>query len=140
MLAEGDAYGYSLTQNIRETLEVSESTLYPVMRRLQTGECLTTYDEPHSGRNRRYYKITERGLEKLVACVEEWNQFKQRIDFILGGGSGKDGELADGSGADGLLVEVSCNEGELAKVSRNEGELAEGSGNSDNLGGGGDND
>jgi PadR family transcriptional regulator PadR len=87
MLTEGDAYGYSLTQSIRETLEVSESTLYPVMRRLQTDECLTTYDEPHSGRNRRYYKITDRGMEKYRACLEEWDLFKKRIDSILGGGS-----------------------------------------------------
>ena len=86
MLADGDTYGYSLTQNVRKTLDVSESTLYPVMRRLQTDECLTTYDEPHSGRNRRYYKITGRGLDKYKACVEEWEAFKQRIDAILGGG------------------------------------------------------
>ena len=91
VLAEGDAYGYSLTQKLRKTVDVSESTLYPVMRRLQTDECLTTYDEPHSGRNRRYYKITERGLQKFRSCVEEWELFKQRIDSILGGdGSDKE--------------------------------------------------
>jgi len=87
LLADGDAYGYSLTQNIRKSLDVSESTLYPVMRRLQTDECLTTYDEPYSGRNRRYYKITARGLEKYKACSEEWEIFKQRVDDILGGGN-----------------------------------------------------
>ena len=85
VLADGDAYGYSLTQKIRKTVDVSESTLYPVMRRLQTDECLTTYDEAHSGRNRRYYKITERGLQKHQSCVEEWEVFKKRIDSILGG-------------------------------------------------------
>ena len=83
MLADGDAYGYSLTKNIRKTLDVSESTLYPVMRRLQTDECLTTYDEPYSGRNRRYYSITARGLEKYKDCVVEWETFKKRIDAIL---------------------------------------------------------
>ena len=87
LLVDNDAYGYSLTQSVRDTLDVSESTLYPVMRRLQTDECLTTYDEPHSGRNRRYYRITERGLQKHQACLEEWKLFKQRIDSILGGGS-----------------------------------------------------
>jgi len=85
LLAEEDAYGYSLTQRVKDTLDVSESTLYPVMRRLQTDECLTTYDEPHSGRNRRYYKITERGVDKYRACLEEWRAFKQKIDEILGG-------------------------------------------------------
>ena len=91
-LTRGDAYGYSLTQDIREKLEVSESTLYPVMRRLQTDKCLVTYDEPHSGRNRRYYRITERGLEKHRAYVEEWRNFKKTIDLIIGGGGVDDKE------------------------------------------------
>ena len=85
LLAEEDAYGYSLTQNVKDTLDVSESTLYPVMRRLQTDECLTAYDVPYSGRNRRYYRITERGMDKYRACLEEWNIFKHKIDQILGG-------------------------------------------------------
>ena len=107
LLAEGDAYGYSLTQSIRGTLDVSESTMYPVMRRLQTDECLTAYDEPHSGRNRRYYRITERGLEKFMACVEEWKLFKQRIDSILGGGDnsgslGGSDNLRGGNNSDNL--------------------------------------
>ena len=85
MLAEEDKYGYSLTQEVRKTLDISESTLYPVMRRLQTEQCLTTYDLPYSGRNRRYYKITEKGLDKYRMCVEEWESFKLRIDSIFGG-------------------------------------------------------
>jgi PadR family transcriptional regulator PadR len=83
LLAREDAYGYSLTQQVKNTLGVSESTLYPVMRRLQTDNCLTVYDKPHNGRNRRYYKITERGLEKFRECRDEWADFKQRIDGIL---------------------------------------------------------
>jgi len=90
LLAKEDAYGYSLTQSVKETLDVSESTLYPVMRRLQTDECLSTYDVPYSGRNRRYYKITERGMAKYGACLEEWEIFKEKIDRILGGGAGND--------------------------------------------------
>ena len=85
LLSENDAYGYSLTQNVKETLDVSESTLYPVMRRLQVDECLTTYDEPYNGRNRRYYKITERGMEKYRDIIAEWQVFKQKVDKILGG-------------------------------------------------------
>jgi len=82
-LARGDTYGYSLTQTVRETLDVSESTLYPVMRRLQSNDYLTVYDAPHSGRNRRYYKITERGLERFRAFLEEWSAFKRKIDTFL---------------------------------------------------------
>ena len=85
LLMEKDAYGYELTQGMKKTLEVSESTLYPVVRRLQTEECLTTYDKPFNGRNRRYYQITERGAEKYQAAFEEWEGFKKKIDEILKG-------------------------------------------------------
>ena len=85
VIAREDAYGYSLTQNVKEILGVSESTLYPVMRRLQTDECLTAYDVPHNGRNRRYYKITGRGQDKLKEILTEWVDFKEKIDAFLGG-------------------------------------------------------
>ncbi len=78
-----DTYGYSLTQQLKETMEVSESTLYPVMRRLQTDNYLTVYDLPHNGRNRRYYRITERGRDRLDICKKEWVTFKNGIDRIL---------------------------------------------------------
>ena len=55
--AEG-TYGYKITQDVRQALEVSESTLYPVLRRLQKDGCLDTYDREFGGRNRRYYQIT----------------------------------------------------------------------------------
>ena len=85
LLVKEDAYGYSLTQKMKETLDVSESTLYPVMRRLQMDECLTTYDESYNGRNRRYYKITEKGESTLKVYLDEWKVFKQKVDSILGG-------------------------------------------------------
>ena len=54
-------YGYRITQDVREVIEISDSTLYPVLRRLQKEECLEVYDMAIDGRNRRYYKITEKG-------------------------------------------------------------------------------
>jgi len=83
LLTKEDAYGYSLTQFVKDELGVSESTLYPVMRRLQTDDCLTVYDEPHNGRNRRYYRITERGMEKYNELTEAWTEFKRRVDGII---------------------------------------------------------
>ena len=85
VLAQGDTYGYNLTKRVKDTLEVSESTLYPVMRRLQTDDCLTAYDVPHNGRNRRYYKITERGKLRYSETVENWHLFKIKIDEFLRG-------------------------------------------------------
>ena len=54
-------YGYRITQDVQKVLDISESTLYPVLRRLMKDGCLTTYDQAYAGRNRRYYQITEHG-------------------------------------------------------------------------------
>ena len=58
-------YGYKITQEVRQVIELSESTLYPVLRRLQKDECLEVYDRECSGRTRRYYKVTSRGWAQL---------------------------------------------------------------------------
>ena len=79
-------YGYKITQDVRSVLEVSESTLYPVLRRLQKDECLETYDMAYAGRNRRYYKITSVGIAQLSLYKEEWKQYSQRISGIFEGG------------------------------------------------------
>ncbi|MDR3315776.1 MAG: PadR family transcriptional regulator [Coriobacteriales bacterium] len=84
ILARGDTYGYELTQNLRERLQVSESTLYPVLRRLQAGLLLRTYDMPHQGRNRRYYSITEQGTAQLVQFKQDWSQFRDQLNSLLG--------------------------------------------------------
>ena len=59
ILSRGDEYGYRLTQEVKQVMDISESTLYPVLRRLMKSGWLTTYDQPIQGRNRRYYRITE---------------------------------------------------------------------------------
>ncbi|OXS76066.1 PadR family transcriptional regulator [Lysinibacillus sp. KCTC 33748] len=81
-----DAYGYSLTQQIQSVMEISESTLYPVLRRLQKADCLTTYDQPYQGRNRRYYQITEQGRIRLLELLKEWQKYKEMVDCVLIGG------------------------------------------------------
>lgn len=86
VVKKGDTYGYVLTQSIKKVLDISESTLYPVLRRLQKDEYLRTYDEPYAGRNRRYYAITEKGMQRCEEYVKEWNDYKQKIDELLSGG------------------------------------------------------
>jgi len=83
VLSRGDTYGYILTQNIKEIIDVSETTLYPVLRRLQKESLLSTYDESFNGRNRRYYRITESGKRKLAEYIGEWTQYKAGLDKIL---------------------------------------------------------
>jgi len=85
VLKKGDAYGYVLTQEIQQAIDISESTLYPVLRRLQKEGNLTTYDQPFQGRNRRYYKLTEQGELRFNYFLNEWTQYKSSIDKLLGG-------------------------------------------------------
>jgi Predicted transcriptional regulators len=86
VLTKGDTYGYVLTQSVKEMIDVSESSLYPVLRRLQKEDCLATYDQPFQGRNRRYYSITEHGKNRLALYAREWQEYKAKVDHILGGG------------------------------------------------------
>ncbi|NLZ45828.1 MAG: PadR family transcriptional regulator [Clostridiales bacterium] len=78
-----DTYGYKITQDIREAMDVSESTLYPVLRRLQKEECLETYDKEYMGRNRRYYKVTSKGKAALNLYREDWKLHKEKVDTLL---------------------------------------------------------
>lgn len=75
---EEGTYGYKITQEIKQALELSESTLYPVLRRLQKDGCLTIYDEPFNGRNRRYYKITPLGRQQLAALLAAMPEAERR--------------------------------------------------------------
>ena len=77
------SYGYKITQDVRSVMDVSESTLYPVLRRLQTDGFLETYDMEYQGRNRRYYKITPNGIILLDSYRREWIEYKKNIDSIL---------------------------------------------------------
>lgn len=76
-------YGYKITQDVRQIMDVSESTLYPVLRRLQKDGCLETYDMEFQGRNRRYYKITPNGMILLDKYRREWISYKKNVDEIL---------------------------------------------------------
>jgi PadR family transcriptional regulator PadR len=82
---EDGTYGYKITQDVRKAIEVSESTLYPVLRRLQKDSCLETYDVECGGRNRRYYKITETGENQLNLYKQEWKIYSSKISAMFSG-------------------------------------------------------
>ena len=81
VLDSQDAYGYVLTQSVKQVMDISESTLYPVLRRLQKDGLLSTYDQPFSGRLRRYYALTDRA---------EWKAYTLRVNSLLYGGNNDD--------------------------------------------------
>ncbi|KIS02996.1 PadR family transcriptional regulator [Paucilactobacillus wasatchensis] len=85
LLTKENYYGYALTQRVQEFTPVSESTMYPVLRRLRKEKWLDTYDEPYQGRNRRYYRITDTGKTRLAQIQTDWAQYRVTVDQILGG-------------------------------------------------------
>ncbi|KRL97491.1 PadR family transcriptional regulator [Liquorilactobacillus satsumensis] len=83
LLERKDYYGYALTQDMQAVIEISESTMYPVLRRLQKNNYLTTYDQPFQGRNRRYYRIAPAGTQHLEQIRKMWVNYKVSLDNIL---------------------------------------------------------
>ena len=79
-------YGYKITQEVRQAIDLSESTLYPVLRRLQKDGCLEVYDMQFDGRNRRYYKLTEKGSAQLNLYKVEWKNYSSKISRLFEGG------------------------------------------------------
>ena len=90
ILHRGDTYGYEITQEMKKSITVSESTLYPVLRRLQQEHLCQTYDQPYQGRNRRYYRITEKGEEQLRDYMKQWNDYRNAIQRLLDGPEAKE--------------------------------------------------
>ena len=82
LLSRGDSYGYQLIKDIAPIMELSESTLYPVLRRLEAAQCLTVYSVEHNSRLRKYYAITDAGRARIAAFLEEWADVNRVYDFI----------------------------------------------------------
>lgn len=85
VIAKEDAYGYQISQIIKHASNTKDSTLYPVLRRLQEDQYLTIYDQQFQGRNRKYYQITEKGKKHHKELLLEWDKFKGIIDEIVKG-------------------------------------------------------
>ena len=84
ILSQADTYGYQITKDIQAHFAVSESTLYPVLRRLQKNGSLITYDQPYQGRNRRYYQITPAGRDLLEQYRQDWIIYQEQVNVFLG--------------------------------------------------------
>jgi PadR family transcriptional regulator PadR len=84
-IREEETYGYKIVSEIAPYVEISESTLYPVLRRMQKEGQLETYDRPYQGRNRRYYRITPAGAAALEVYRNAWRDYRAGIDELIGG-------------------------------------------------------
>ncbi len=77
-----DSYGYQIIKDMKPYVEISESTLYPILRRLEAAELLTVRSVEHSGRLRKYYHITPAGMERIATFQEEWKEILKIYQFI----------------------------------------------------------
>ena len=82
LLRKGDSYGYQIIKDLSGCIELSESTLYPILRRLETNGCLEVYSVAHNGRLRKFYKITELGNHQIEEFIMGWREIQQVYDFI----------------------------------------------------------
>lgn len=90
IVEKDDAYGYQISQILKKVSNTKDSTLYPVLRRLQENELLTAYDQQYQGRNRKYYRITTSGKSQYQNLLKEWDTYKEEIDTIVKGGEKHD--------------------------------------------------
>lgn len=84
VLKKNDSYGYQIIKDISNYIELSESTLYPILKRLEASSFLTTYSVEHNSRLRKYYKITEQGEQRIKDFIEEWKEVTRIYEFIKG--------------------------------------------------------
>lgn len=78
-----DSYGYQIIKDIKPYVEISESTLYPILRRLEASEYLTVRSVEHNGRLRKYYRITQAGRERIAVFTEEWKEIMSIYQFVV---------------------------------------------------------
>lgn len=82
-IKDAPSYGYQIIKDLRPYVELSESTLYTILKRLETAEMLTVRTAEHGGRLRKYYSITDAGLKRIAEFREEWNEIMAIYRFIV---------------------------------------------------------
>ena len=78
-----ESYGYKIIKDMKPYLEMSESTLYTILKRLETARMLTVRSAEHNGRLRKYYQITDAGLRRLEEFKEEWKEMVSIYRFVV---------------------------------------------------------
>ena len=82
VLREGESYGYKIITDIAPYIAISESTLYPILKRLESAGSLTVYSVEHNGRLRKFYSITDAGRKKIAEFIENWKDVMTAYQFI----------------------------------------------------------
>lgn len=89
-IKDQESYGYQIIKDVKPYIEISESTLYPILRRLETQQLLTVKSMEYNGRLRKYYYITKFGKERLDSFKNEWKEVISIYNFVMKGESTND--------------------------------------------------
>ena len=81
-IKDEDSYGYQIIKDMKPYVEISESTLYPILRRLESANLLTVRTAEHNGRLRKYYHITDLGIKRIEDFKLEWNEIINIYNFV----------------------------------------------------------
>ena len=85
-----DSYGYKIIKDMKPYIELSESTLYTILKRLESAEMLTVHTAEHGGRLRKYYHITDNGLARIEEFKQEWQEIMFIYQFVTREDDGND--------------------------------------------------
>ncbi len=83
VLERGESYGYQMVKDISQFIEITESTLYPILRRLEQMQLLEVFSQEHNGRLRKYYRITPQGRDRITQLMSEWAEIVKVYQFIV---------------------------------------------------------
>lgn len=83
VLERGESYGYQLVKDISEFIEISESTLYPILKRLEQAKMLEVFSMEHNGRLRKYYRITDNGHAQITNLLADWSEMVKVYQMIV---------------------------------------------------------
>lgn len=81
-LKERDSYGYQIIKDVSPIVEISESTLYPILKRLEAGGFVITYSMEHNSRLRKYYRLTDQGRQRIRDFLVEWQDVMRAYRYI----------------------------------------------------------
>ncbi len=81
-IKDEDSYGYKIIKDLRPCIELSESTLYTILKRLEAANMLTVHSAEHGGRLRKYYHITSEGIRRIDEFREEWREVMSIYKFV----------------------------------------------------------
>lgn len=81
-LAEHDSYGYQIVKDVPAVLNLTESTLYPLLKRLESAQALVTYSIEHNGRLRKYYQLTDEGRRRIEEFCNDWPDIEALHTYV----------------------------------------------------------